>query len=100
MHGDLWKVWHKNYEVEIARSDFSLRAQSTNPVVACKAMRKLANYFGRGRKVKRKLTMSERMQSEVSDQLKFHCRFSFLWNHHRLTVPNVVFRIPFIYFFN
>jgi len=61
------------YEKALQQSRKKIRKQSAIPAVATKALRKLANYFGRGRKVKRKLTPGERMQSEVT-------QINSLWN--------------------
>ena len=49
---DLWEVWSKHYEGELEKSDFKTRTQSSDPDVTCMALRRLANYFGRGKKVK------------------------------------------------
>lgn len=62
LHGDLWEVWAKHYETTIpaSRGDFDKRTQSTRPDVACEALRRLANWFGFGKKVKRRLSMHQR----------------------------------------
>jgi hypothetical protein len=65
MHGDLWSVWSMNYDKAVKKSEFKGRKQARDPKIVLKAQRKLANHFGRGRKVKRKLTAEGRMQSEV-----------------------------------
>ena len=57
---DLWEVWSKHYEGELEKSDFKTRTQSSNPDVACMALRRLANYFGRGKKVKKSLKATRR----------------------------------------
>ena len=64
IHGDLWEVWHKNYENEVPKSHYSIRTQSTDPVKATVALRKFANFLGRGRPVKPKLCTQERFQSD------------------------------------
>ena len=51
-------------------SDSKVRTQTTNPEVACKALRRLANYFGRGRKVKKKLTTSDRLTYHLLKAIK------------------------------
>ena len=61
MHGDLWEVWHKNYEDAVPRSQYSVRTQSTDPNVACRGLRRFANYIGAGRKVKPRMTRAERL---------------------------------------
>ena len=90
IHGDLWNVWSKNYEKDVQKSGFRTRTQTTTPLIATKALRKLANYFGRGRKVKRKLCPSERMQSEVFLLTHNRCTL-FLWNYDWLPVLYIVF---------
>ena len=64
-HGDLWEVWHKNYETEVPMSGYSIREQSTDPVTATVALRKFANFLGRGKKLKPKLCTQERFQSDT-----------------------------------
>ena len=54
----------------MAKSDYGIREQSLVPRIACKALRKFANFLGRGKKIKRKLTMAERLQYEVLKALK------------------------------
>ena len=67
---DLWEVWSKHYEGELEKSDFKVRTQSTIPEVTCKALRRLANYFGRGKKVKKKLTTSDRLTYHLLKAIK------------------------------
>ena len=64
-HGDLFEVWAKNYEQEVAPSSFKGRRQSTDPRKATKALRRFANFLGRGRRVKAKLDKSDRFQSDA-----------------------------------
>ena len=70
---DLWEVWAKHYEGELEKSDFKVRTQTSNPDVACKALRRLANYFGRGKKVKRKLNTSDRLAYHLLKAIKGSC---------------------------
>ena len=67
---DLWEVWSKHYEGELEKSDFKTRTQSSNPDVACVALRRLANYFGRGRKVKKVLKTSDRLTYHLLKAIK------------------------------
>ena len=67
---DLWEVWSKHYEGELEKSDFKTRTQSSNPAVACVALRRLANYFGRGRKVKTVLKTSDRLTYHLLKAIK------------------------------
>ena len=67
---DLWEVWAKHYEGTLEKSDFSVRRQNTVPDIACKALRRLANYFGRGKKVKSKLNTSDRLTYHLLKALK------------------------------
>ena len=65
IHGDLWEVWSKHYETTMLKSNFKRRTQSTTPKVACLALRRLANYFGYNKKVKRKLTTDQRYMHHI-----------------------------------
>ena len=67
---DLWEVWSKHYEGEMEKSDFTRRKQSTTPEVACMALRRLANFFGRGRKVKKVLKTSDRLTYHLLKAIK------------------------------
>ena len=69
VHGDLFEVWAKNYEQGVAKSGFKGRKQSTDPQVATKALRKFANLLGRGRRVKPKLALETRFQSDSRRQI-------------------------------
>ena len=65
LHGDLWCVWSKHYETSVPKSDFNTRKQSTVPAVACLGLRRLGNWFGFGKKVKRKLSTQERYMHHI-----------------------------------
>ena len=60
LHGDLFEVWAKNYETEVAPTTFKGRVQTTDPWTATKALRRFANFIGCGRKVKARLSKSQR----------------------------------------
>ena len=61
IHGDLYEVWSQHYETDVLKySNFKRRNQSTDPKVATVALKKFANYLGRGKKVKVKLTQKKR----------------------------------------
>ena len=61
IHGDLYKTWSEHYEDSIpGDSSMDRREQSRNPDVATKALCRLANWFGRGKRVKPKLSRHER----------------------------------------
>ena len=61
LHGDLYVVWAEHYETDVARYiNFKRREQSLDPKTATVALKKLANFFGRGKKVKVKLTQRKR----------------------------------------
>ena len=47
-----------------------MRTQSKIPEVACKALRRLANYFGRGKKIQKKLNTSDRLAFHLLKALK------------------------------
>ena len=66
----MWEVWGKHYEGTLEKSDFSVRKQSLTPDVACKALRRLANYFGRGKKIRSKLNTSDRLAYHLLKALK------------------------------
>ena len=70
LHGDLWEVWHDSYEVAVPKSKYDVRKQSTEPDVACVALRKFANWLGRGVKVKLKLTPEMRISFELLKAMK------------------------------
>ena len=67
---DLWEVWAKHYDGELEKSDYKVRTQSRLPEVACKALRRLANYFGRGQKIRKKLNTSDRLVYHMLKALK------------------------------
>ena len=52
IHGDLEDVWEKSYQPGLKKNGYTIREQSLTPDVACYALRKLANWLGRGVKVK------------------------------------------------
>jgi hypothetical protein len=96
VHGDLWSVWAKNYEKTVKKSGYKNRKQSLDHKFALMAQRKLANHFGRGKKMKRKLTAGERLQSEAT-----HCilccnpiRFCLVFDDGRLPILHHVLRFP------
>ena len=61
IHGDLYEVWGLNYEHEVEKPhNFKRRSQSTDPAVAATALKKFANFLGRGKKVKVKLNQRKR----------------------------------------
>ena len=61
IHGDLYEVWSQHYETDVSRySNFKRRNQSTDPKVATVALKKFANYLGRGKKVRVKLSQRKR----------------------------------------
>ena len=62
---DLFCVWKKNYDFHLPKSKFNLRSQSTDPLIATRALTRFANFIGGGRKLKAKLTRAERFSSEV-----------------------------------
>ena len=68
-HGDLFETWAKNYETDVVQSSFNQRNQSRDPVIATKALRRFANFLGRGRKLKTKLDINARFQSDSVCQL-------------------------------
>ena len=68
IHGDLFETWAQSYEQEVLKSSFNKRSQSRDPLVATVALRKFANFFGRGKKLKRKLGRSERFQSDSNSK--------------------------------
>ena len=65
IHGDLWEVWCKNYDFRLPKSGYSIRQQPRDPDQACAALRKLARYFGAGRKLKVKLSRRERFNYSI-----------------------------------
>ena len=61
IHGDLYEVWAQNYETEVVKTpNFKRRTQSTDPKIATIALRKFANFLGRGKKVKVQLSKKNR----------------------------------------
>jgi len=61
LHGDLFDVWAQHYEQDVEKKfNFKRRNQSTNPKVATVALKKFANFLGRGKKVKVRLTQKKR----------------------------------------
>ena len=70
LHGDLWEVWHDSYEEAVPKSKYEVRKQSTEPDIACVALRKFANWLGRGVKVKPKLTREMRISYALLKALK------------------------------
>ena len=70
IHGDLWEVWHDSYESSVPKSSYPTRTQSTNPDKACRALRKFANFCGFGKRLKPKLSRSERLQYHLLKALK------------------------------
>ena len=61
IHGDLFDVWAQHYEQDVSRyQSFKRREQSTNPKTATIALKKFANFLGRGKKVKVKLSQRKR----------------------------------------
>ena len=70
LHGDLWEVWHKSYEQAVPKSKYEVRTQSTDADYACCALRKLANWFGRGKKVRPKLDAGQRLQFALLKAMK------------------------------
>jgi len=66
IHGDLYDVWSQHYEQDVSRyASFKRRNQSTDPKVASVALKKFANFLGRGKKVKVKLPRRERFLHAV-----------------------------------
>ena len=70
LHGDLWEVWHKSYEQAVPKSKYEVRTQSTDPDTACVALRKFANWLGRGGKVRPKLSPEMRVQYALLKAMK------------------------------
>ena len=65
IHGDLFQTWSEHYEDSIpGTSSMDRREQSRNPDVATKALCRLANWLGRGKRVKPKLSRHERYLHE------------------------------------
>ena len=60
LHGDLFEVWAMHYEQDVEKQFFKRRDQSTEPKVSCVALKKFANFLGRGKKVKVHLTQKKR----------------------------------------
>ena len=62
IHADLYGVWAENYEQEVEKpaGNFKKRDQSNDPKVATAALMKFANFLGRGKKVKVKLSKKNR----------------------------------------
>ena len=61
IHGDLYEVWSQHYETDVSKyANFKRRNQSTDPKVATVALKKFANYLGRGKKVKVRLSKKNR----------------------------------------
>ena len=71
MHGDLWEVWFKNYAADLPKSEYSIRSQSTDPEIATLALRKFANFLGRGKVVKPRLPQNDRFQSDSLKSILF-----------------------------
>ena len=56
VHGDLYGTWAKNYEFEVAKPhNFKQRTQSRDPAIATVALKRFANFLGRGKTQKVKL---------------------------------------------
>ena len=61
LHGDLFETWAANYEFEVERSrEFKQRTQARDPKIAAVALKKFANFLGRGKKLKVKLKRKDR----------------------------------------
>ena len=61
IHADLYEVWAENYEHEVEKPhNFKRRLQSTDPAIATAALMKFANFLGRGKKLKVKLSKKNR----------------------------------------
>ena len=53
IHGDLWKTWKRHYQEGLDRNPYmERRTQSTDPDIACRALRLFARGIGRGRTVR------------------------------------------------
>jgi hypothetical protein len=65
IHGDLYKTWSEHYEDSVPGDDsMNRREQSRNPDVATRALARLANWFGRGKRVAPRLRRQERYLHE------------------------------------
>ena len=65
IHGDLFKTWSEHYEDSVpGDNSMDRREQSRNPDVATKALCRLANWLGRGKRVKPRLSRHERYLHE------------------------------------
>ena len=53
----LFKVWRKNYQPSVARSDYDLRDQSTTARIATAALRRFQQMLGRGLKADLKVRL-------------------------------------------
>lgn len=61
LHGDLFETWAENYEFEVERSrEFKQRKQARDPKIVAVALKKFANFLGRGKKLKVKLRRKDR----------------------------------------
>ena len=65
MHGDLPDVWQASYGEGMTTSGSKNREQPRDPGAACKGLRKIAQFFGGGRKSKRKLSRKERFDYNI-----------------------------------
>ena len=65
IHGDLHQTWQESYDERLPDSDYDLRTQPRDPAVACAGLWKFARFVGGGRKLKVKLSRSERLQYEL-----------------------------------
>ena len=59
VHADKWQNW-QGYQNDCPWSSFDRRQQSTDPDVACKALRTIARHFGRGVPIKQPLDTASR----------------------------------------
>ena len=79
IHGDLHQVWGRNYQEDVPKSVYSIRNQSREPEKACKALRRLAKWFGTGLPYEVKQSKTDRYmdailrsigQTEWADKIK------------------------------
>ena len=62
IHGDLPDVWSGSYQLDMRHTKSKLRIQPTDPKRALVGLRKFANLLGRGKRLKAKLSKSDRFQ--------------------------------------
>ena len=60
IHGDLYTTWASHYEDYVPKDEHKRRTQSSNPDTATKALGRFANWLGRGKRVKPRLSRLER----------------------------------------